>query len=220
MAVASRRRPAPFVIALTGGIGSGKTTVARLFETLGAGMVDTDEISHELTRPGGAAIEQIRSRFGDQFITPEGALDRQRMRALVFQDGVARQDLEAILHPLIRSKADERVQASRASYVILVVPLLIETGAYRERAQRVLVVDCDEALQVRRTMARSGLTEPQVRAIMVSQAARDQRLAAADDVIINNGDLAQLAESVRRLHATYLALAGAARAADQGAPSA
>jgi dephospho-CoA kinase len=220
MAVARRQRSAPFVVALTGGIGSGKTTVAKLFETLGAGLVDTDEISHELTRPGGAAIEKIRQRFGEQFVTPEGALDRPRMRALVFQDSMARQDLEAILHPLIRVKASERVKASPANYVVLVVPLLVETGGYRELAQRVLVVDCDEALQVQRTTARSGLTETQVRAIMASQAARSQRLAEADDVIINNGDLAQLAEQVRRLHAAYLALAGSGRAASRGAASA
>jgi dephospho-CoA kinase len=217
MAVGSKQRSAPFVVALTGGIGSGKTTVAKLFETLGAGLVDTDEISHELTRPGGGAIDQIRQRFGEQSITADGALDRPHMRALVFQDDIARQDLEAILHPLIRARADERVRASPASYVVLVVPLLVEAGGYRELAQRVLVVDCDEALQVRRTMARSGLTEPQVRAIMASQAARAQRLAAADDVIINNGDLAELAEQVRRLHAAYLTLAGSARASSRGA---
>jgi dephospho-CoA kinase len=142
------------------------------------------------------------------------------MRALVFQDSAARQGLEAILHPLIRATANERVKASLATYVVLVVPLLVETSAYRELAQRVLVVDCDEALQVQRTMARSGLTEPQVRAIMASQATREQRLAAADDVIINNGDLAQLAEQVRRLHAAYLTLARSARAAGRGAASA
>jgi dephospho-CoA kinase len=220
MAIGGEARSAPFVVALTGGIGSGKSTVAKLFETLGAGLVDTDEISHELTRLGGEAIEQIRQRFGEQFITPEGALDRLHMRALAFQDSQARRDLEAILHPLIHARAEERVTASSADYVVLVVPLLVETGGYRELAQRVLVVDCEEALQVQRTMARSGLTEPQVRAIMANQAARAERLAAADDVIINNSGLAELAEQVRRLHAAYLTLAGSARTSSRGTASA
>jgi dephospho-CoA kinase len=203
----TRQRPRPFVVAVTGGIGSGKTTVAKLFETLGAGLVDTDEIAHELTRPGAAAIERIRRRFGDEVLTAEGALDRARLRGLVFQDPAARRDLEAILHPLIRAEVGERVRANLASYVILVVPLLIETGGYRELAQRVLVVDCDEAMQLSRTMARSGLTEAQVRAIMATQAGRAQRLQAADDVILNEAGLAELGEQVRRLHARYLALA-------------
>lgn len=219
MALSNKRRGAPFVVAITGGIGSGKTTVGKLFQTLGAGLIDTDEISHELTQSGGAAIEKIRERFGNQFITAEGALDRPRMRALVFEDVSARKDLEAIVHPLIRAEVDRRVQASPAAYVMLVVPLLVETGAYRERAQRVLVVDCDEALQVHRTMVRSALDETQVRAIMASQTTRDQRLSAADDVIMNNGGLAELAEPVRRLHARYLALAADSHATNGASPA-
>jgi dephospho-CoA kinase len=211
------RRPAqPFVVAVTGGIGSGKTTVAKLFETLGAGIVDTDEVAHDLTRPGAPAITRIRERFGDEFLTAEGALDRARMRALVFRDSVARRDLETILHPLIRAEAEQRVRASRASYVLLIVPLLVESEGYRERAQRILVVDCDEAVQIERTTARSGLTEEQVRAIMASQATREQRLQAADDVVSNNAGLAELAEQVKQLHTRYLALARAARGAGLG----
>jgi dephospho-CoA kinase len=208
----ARQRARPYVVGLTGGIGSGKTTVAKLFETLGAGLVDTDEIAHELTRPGAAALERIRRRFGDEVITGQGTLDRARLRALVFRDPAARRDLEAILHPLIRAEATERLRANAASYVILVVPLLIETGAWSDLLQRVVVVDCDEAVQLQRTMARSGLTADEVRAIMATQAGRAQRLAAADDVILNDAGLAELGEQVRRLHARYVALASAGRA--------
>jgi dephospho-CoA kinase len=205
--VLKRQRTGPYVVGLTGGIGSGKTTVAKLFETLGAGLVDTDEIAHELTRPGAAALERIRRRFGDDYLTNQGTLDRARLRALVFRDPAARRDLEAILHPLIRAEASERVRASPASYVILVVPLLIETGAWSDQVQRMLVVDCDENTQIQRTMARSGLSADEVRAIMATQAERAQRLEAADDIILNDGGLAELGEQVRRLHARYLVLA-------------
>jgi dephospho-CoA kinase len=211
------QRARPFVVGLTGGIGSGKTTVAKLFETLGAGLVDTDEIAHELTRPGAPALERIRRRFGDEYVSAQGTLDRARLRALVFQEPAARGDLEAILHPLIRAEASERARANTAAYVILVVPLLIETGTWRDQVQRVLVVDCDEALQVQRTMARSGLDEAQVRAILATQAGRAQRLAAANDVILNEAGLAELGEQVRELHARYVALARANRTGTAGA---
>jgi dephospho-CoA kinase len=211
----TRRRARPFVVGLTGGIGSGKTTVAKLFETLGAGLVDTDEIAHELTRPGAAALERIRRRFGDAVITAQGTLDRARLRSLVFADPDARRDLEAILHPLIRTEASERVKASTARYVILVVPLLIETGAWAEQVQRILVVDCEESVQIQRTMARSGLTAEEVRAIIATQATRARRLEVAHDVIVNDNGLAELGEQVRRLHARYLALANAAGAGDR-----
>jgi dephospho-CoA kinase len=205
--VLKRQRTGPYVVGLTGGIGSGKTTVAKLFETLGAGLVDTDEIAHELTRPGAAALERIRRRFGDDYLTSQGTLDRARLRALVFRDPAARRDLEAILHPLIRAEASERVRANLASYVILVVPLLVETGAWLDQVQRILVVDCDENTQIQRTMARSGLAADEVRAIMATQASRTQRLEAADDIILNDGGLAELGEQVRRMHARYLLLA-------------
>ena len=196
-----------FVVAVTGGIASGKTTVAKLFETLGAGLVDTDEIAHELTRAGQPVVEQIRQQFGSEYVDAEGALHRARMRALVFADADARRKLEAILHPLIRTRAAARVDSSPAAYVLLIVPLLVETGGYRGLVQRVLVVDCDEELQVARAMRRGGLAEQQARAILASQATREQRLGAADDVITNTGGLAELAEQVRQLHARYLAMA-------------
>ena len=195
------------VVAVTGGIGSGKSTVAKLFETLGAGLVDTDEIAHQLTQPGQQVVERIRARFGDSYVDTQGALDRSRLRDLVFSDAAARRDLEAILHPLIRAEAAARVARGRAPYVLLVVPLLVETGALREMAGRVLVIDCDERLQVERTMRRSGLTEEQTRAIIASQATREQRLSAADDIIRNNAGLAELAEQVKALHERYVALA-------------
>lgn len=197
------------VVSVTGGIGSGKTTVAKLFETLGAGVVDTDEIAHELTEAGQPAVERIRAEFGEQYLSAEGALHRARMRALVFSDPEAKRKLEAILHPLIRAEAKARAERSTAPYVLLVVPLLVETGGYPGLAHRVLVVDCDEALQIQRTTRRSGLSEEQARAIVGTQATREQRLQAANDVITNNAGLAELAEQVRELHARYLALADA-----------
>jgi dephospho-CoA kinase len=201
-------RPAgKLVVGVTGGIGSGKTTVAKLFETLGAGLVDTDEIAHELTRAGQPAMEQIRKQFGQDYLDEEGALNRARMRALVFSDAQARSKLEAILHPLIRAQAQVRVESSPAAYVLLIVPLLVETGSYRGQLRRVLVVDCDEELQVTRVMRRGGLSEQQARAIIASQATREQRLLAADDVITNNAGLAELAEQVRWLHGRYLKMA-------------
>jgi dephospho-CoA kinase len=197
------------VVGVTGGIGSGKSTEAGLFEALGAAVVDTDAIAHELTRPGEAALAAIRARFGDDMITAEGALDRARIRALAFSDAAAKRDLEAILHPRIRAEAARRVAQAQAPYVLLLVPLLAETGGYPQLVSRVLVVDCDERLQVERTRRRSGLAEEEVRAIMAGQATRAGRLALADDVIDNNGPAEALEEQVRRLHARYLALAQA-----------
>ena len=199
-----------YVVGLSGGIGSGKSAAAHLFAELGARVVDTDAIAHELTAPGGAAIEPIRSAFGKDMIAPDGSLDRAAMRRLVFEDAAAKAQLEAILHPMIRIEADARCMQSTAPYVVLVVPLLVETAYYRGRLERVLVVDCDEETQVSRTVARSGIPAEQVRAIMAAQASRAQRLDAADDVIDNNGDLAQLREQVLRLHASYMTRAGAA----------
>ena len=193
-----------FVVGLTGGIGSGKSAVAVLFAELGADIVDTDAIAHQLTGRGGAAIEPIRAAFGGSVITPEGALDRAAMRRLVFSDPAAKQRLEAILHPMIRVEADLRCVSAQGAYVILVVPLLVETGSYRGRVDRILVVDCAEATQVARTMARSGLTEAEVRSIMAVQASREARLAAADDVIDNDGDLEALRAQVEALHRRYL----------------
>jgi dephospho-CoA kinase len=200
----------PYCIGLTGGIGSGKSSAARIFEELGAGIIDTDEISHTLTRPGGGAIAMIRAEFGTEYIAADGSLDRARMRQLAFGDSGARKKLEAILHPLIGSETRTRVATAWQPYVILAVPLLLETGAYRDLIKRVAVVDCTEQQQVARTMQRSGLTEAQVRAIMTSQVSREVRLARADDVLDNSGDPAGMRRQVEALHAKYLALAGAA----------
>jgi len=199
----------PFCVGLTGGIGSGKSSAARVFEELGAAVVDTDEISHELTRPGGAALPAIRKAFGETYVAADGGLARTSMRQRVFSDATARRKLEAILHPLIRQEVHARVAAASMPYVMIVVPLLLETGAYRDLLHRILVVDCGEDVQVVRTMARSGLAESEVRAIMAAQLSRAARLAAADDVLLNDGDLAALRSAAVALHQRYLALARA-----------
>ncbi len=199
----------PFCVGLTGGIGSGKSRAAALFAESGAAVVDTDAISHELTRADGAAIPAIRAAFGAAVIAADGSLDRAAMRARVFSDPGERQRLENMLHPLIRDRARERVLQSVAPYVLLVVPLLLETGAYRDLVDRVLVVDCTESQQIARTMARSGLAEDAVRAIMAAQLPRAERLAHADDVIRNDGDLAHLQARVLNLHRQYLRLGAA-----------
>ena len=199
----------PYIVGLTGGIGSGKSAAAQVFGELGATVIDTDASAHALTGPGGAAIEPIRAAFGEDYITDQGALARPRMRELVFADAEKKRLLEAILHPLIRAHSIELVRTARSPYVILMVPLLIESGDYRGRCQRVLVVDCPEELQLERVIARSGITAAQVRAIMANQVTRATRLAAADDVIDNSGDQAQLRRQVEALHLRYLQLAAA-----------
>lgn len=196
-----------FIVGLTGGIGSGKSAAATLFEELGAAVVDTDAIAHALTAPGGAAIAAIRAAFGDEVIDARGALDRAAMRRKVFADAQAKARLEAILHPMIRAEADRRCAAASAPYVVLVVPLLVESGGYRSRVQRIAVVDCPEAVQVARVMSRSGLSAAEARAIMAAQAGREQRLAAADDVIDNGGALSALRPQVEALHRRYLEMA-------------
>lgn len=195
-----------FVVGLTGGIGSGKSTVAELFVDRGAALVDTDAIAHELTGVGGGAIPMLREAFGPEILTPEGALDRPAMRRRVFADPSARALLEGILHPSIRRESDERCRAAKAPYAILAVPLLIESASYRGRCDRVLVVDCPESLQIERVMARNGMREAEVRAIMAAQASREQRLAAADDVVLNEAGLSQLTHQVEALHRKYMLL--------------
>ncbi|HET7362300.1 MAG TPA: dephospho-CoA kinase [Burkholderiales bacterium] len=198
-----------FVVGLTGGIGSGKSAAAHEFERLGAALVDTDAIAHELTAPGGAALGHIKALFGEGFIGPSGAMDRAAMRKRVFDDPAAKRALEALLHPMIRTESERRIAAARGPYVIYVVPLLVESGDYRGRVDRVLVVDAPEGLQVERVHGRSGLPEREVRAIMAQQASRAARLAAADDVIDNAGALDALRAQVAALHARYLKMAGA-----------
>ena len=195
---------APFSIGLTGGIGSGKTTVADMFAERGASIVDTDAIAHGLTAPGGLAMPAIIAQFGPAFADASGALDRARMRELVFADAGAKARLEAILHPRIRDAALAAGAAATGSYVIYAVPLLVESGTWRSRVARVLVIDCREEVQIARVMARNNLPESQVLAIMAAQASRAQRLAAADDVIENNDGIAALAPQIDRLHALYM----------------
>jgi len=199
-----------FSVGLTGGIGSGKSTVADLFAAHGAAIVDTDLIAHQLTAPDGLAIPPIRTAFGDAFIAADGALDRAKMRAAVFNDPAQKKQLEAILHPLIRLETERVAREVPGAYVIFVVPLLVESGTWVQRVSRVLVVDCPEETQRQRVMQRSGLSEEQVRAIMANQVPRATRLAAAHDIILNDGDPALLPAAVDRLHAQYLALAAAA----------
>lgn len=195
-----------FSVGLTGGIGCGKTTVADMFGALGASLVDTDLIAHAMTAAHGPAMAPIIAAFGPEFAGPDGALDRARMRALVFSDAAAKATLEAILHPRIRDAALAAAAAATGPYVIFVVPLLIESGTWRERVDRVLVIDCPEEVQVARVMARNRLSEEQVRAIMATQASRAERLAAADDVIGNADGIAALEPQIARLHANYLAI--------------
>ena len=192
-----------FVAALTGGIGSGKSAVSERLARRGATVVDTDELSRALTTAGGAAMAELRAAFGERYVTAEGALDRAAMRTLAFEDPAARARLEAILHPAIRDAADRELERASGAYALLVVPLLFETGGYRRRAARVLVVDCDERLQVERTMRRSSLPEAEVRRIMGAQWPRWRRLQMADDVLWNGGDEAALETQCDRIHALY-----------------
>ena len=197
------------IVGVTGGIASGKSTAARLFQQRGADLVDTDAIAHELTRPGQPALEQIAAVLGARFFTAEGSLDRTMLRDYVFANPAARKALEAILHPMIAREVQDRLRESSAPYVLLLVPLLVETGGYRDLVQRVLLVDCDEQLQVQRAMQRSGVTEREVRAVMQAQATRGERLAAADDLIRNDGSLEELERQVDALDARYRAMVDA-----------
>lgn len=197
------------VIGLTGGIGSGKSLVASRMQALGATVVDTDEISRELTAVHGDAMPALKAAFGAAFVTPEGALDRDAMRSLAFGDAGARARLEAILHPAIRARADRELAAATGPYALVVVPLLFEKRGYMDRVARVLVVDCPEALQVARARARSGLTEEAVRAVMAAQWPRWRRLQSADDVIWNGGTLEELGAQCEKLHLSYCERAGA-----------
>jgi dephospho-CoA kinase len=195
-----------FRVGLTGGIGCGKSTVADLFAELGTPVIDTDLISHQLTQTGGAAIPQLRSEFGAEFIDASGALDRARMRQRVFSDPQARVRLESILHPLILAQAQSLAASATSPYVILVIPLLFESAAYQCWLNRTLAVDCPEEAQISRASRRSGLDEAMIRAIMSQQISRAQRLLLADDIIQNNADVLALRPQVERLHRLYLDL--------------
>ncbi len=195
-------------IGLTGGIGSGKTMIADRFAAHGIPVIDADLIAHRITAAGGVAMPAIEASFGSAFITAHGALDRTRMRALVFGDPAQKKALEAITHPLIRSECEREMQAAHGPYLILVVPLLVESGTWQQRVDRVLVVDCDETRQIERVMRRNGYSREQVAAIMAQQAPRAVRLAAAHDVIVNNDEVPEPAlQQVDRLHEQYMILA-------------
>jgi dephospho-CoA kinase len=198
-----------FSVGLTGGIGSGKSTVADLFAAQSAAVIDTDLIAHQLTAVGGAAIPAIKESFGAGLILPDGAMDRAAMRERVFADPAEKKRLEAIMIPLIRRTTREAAEQAQGAYLLFVVPLLVESGLWQQRVSRVLTVDCSEEVQLRRVMQRNNLSEAQVRAIIASQASRSERLAAADDVISNEGDSAALLPQVVRLHQLYLELAKA-----------
>jgi dephospho-CoA kinase len=202
----------PLIIGLTGGIGSGKSAAADAFATCGARIVDTDVIAHALTAPGGLAMPAIAQAFGPTVVAETGALDRVAMRALAFADPACRSQLEGILHPLIRQESDRQVVQALSDvatpYVVLVVPLLVESGSYAKRVDRVCVVDCPEAAQIERVMRRSGLSEEQVSDIMAAQTSRSMRLAAANDVIDNTSGLDQLTTQVRELDRRYRSIRG------------
>lgn len=210
----SRSEPGGFVVGLTGGIGSGKTTVSTALQAHGAAVIDTDLIAHSLTAPGGAAMPAIAAEFGSEFVQADGALDRARMRALVFATPAAKQRLEGILHPLIRTitESESARAVASAPYVVLAIPLLIESGNWRGRVDRVLVVDCSHATQVARVQRRSNLDAAAVRRIVAQQATREARLDAADDVIVNESDAPALVRRIARLHDLYVRLAAQRRA--------
>lgn len=201
----------PFKIGLTGGIGSGKTRVADLLAEHGAAVIDTDAIAHQLTQPGGAAIEPLRALFGDVMIDASGALDRARMRELVFSNPEAKTQLETLLHPMIGHSVNAEAERVQGLYQVFVVPLLVENGRWRHRVDRICVVDCDEATQVRRVQSRSGLELSLIDRIMAAQATRAARLAAADDVILNDGETSPdlLAQRTLAKHDEWLAMAAA-----------
>lgn len=199
-----------FKLGLTGGIGSGKTKVADMLARLGAAVIDTDAIAHSLTAPGGQAIEPVRAAFGERAIAATGALDRDYMRTRVFDDPGERLRLEAIMHPLIANEVERLAAEAQGLYVVFVVPLLVESGRWADRLDRVCVVDCDRQTQIERVQARSGLSTERIEQILAAQASRQKRLAAADDVIDNGAhiSLSQLNSQVLGLHQRWCNLAG------------
>ncbi len=199
--------PAPFRVALTGGIASGKTTVANLFAALGVPLIDTDVIARQVVEPGQPALADVVKAFGPGVLDAGGHLDRRRMRELIFADPSARQRLEAILHPAIRAEMERQSREANGPYQVLVIPLLTE-GKRRDHVDRVLLVDVPEELQIERLMRRDGVTREQAAASLKAQATRAERLAMADDVVRNTGRVDDLREQVAELHAKYLALAG------------
>ena len=194
-----------FRMALTGGIASGKSAVATLFEARGVPVVDSDVIAREIVAPGTPALDAIRVRFGDAVLLPDGSLDRRALREQVFADPAARRDLEAITHPAIRERMQAWSRTAAGPYQIHMIPLLAEGGGRRD-FNRVLVVDCPEELQIQRVMQRDGVDANSARNVLAAQASRAERLAIADDVIVNDGDRDKLSQDVDALHRRYLQL--------------
>jgi len=201
-------RIAALRVGLTGGVASGKSTVAQLFSALGVPVIDADQIAREVVAPGSTLLAEVVRRFGAQLLQPTGALDRAALRSIVFADPRARRELEALLHPAIRSRTEALAAAADGPYQIHMLPLLVETQAMR-RYGRILVVDCGAALQLERLTARDGINETAARTMLAAQATRTERLAVADDVITNSGSIEDLRLQVATLHTKYLALAAA-----------
>ena len=195
------------MIGLTGGIGSGKSSVACIFAALGAAVIDTDEIAHRLTAKGTPALAAIIDQFGPCYQLPDGNLDRDRLRKQVFSDHAAKEKLEKLLHPLIKQQVVSEMAKAQGPYLVLVIPLFFETGAYHDLVDRVLVVDCDENQQISRTMSRSKLSAEEVRTIMTHQTPRAERIKQADDILSNRGNHADLEKHAQELHRHYLTLA-------------
>jgi dephospho-CoA kinase len=194
-------------IGLTGGIASGKSAVAQRFSELGVPVIDADEASRAVVAPGTPGLAKVIERYGSGVVAANGELNRRALRDLIFSDPSSRQDLERILHPLIRAHMEQRAEAALGPYVVMAIPLLLE-GDSRNRVDRILVVDVDEAVQLQRLMARDGSSLEQARAILAAQATRSARLAAADDVLLNTATVMELRQGVDRLHEQYLRLAG------------
>ena len=199
--------PRGFRVGLTGGIASGKSTVANLFAALGITIVDNDVLAREVVAPGSPLLPQIAAHFGPEVLAADGSLDRAALRKRVFADPAERQWLERLTHPVIRQLTDERSAAAPGPYSIVAIPLLVETGS-KDRFDRVLVVDCEPEVQLARLQARDGMTRAQAESMLAAQVSRAERLAVADDVIRNDGDIAHLRDQVERLHRSYVAAAG------------
>jgi dephospho-CoA kinase len=200
----------PFRVGLTGGIASGKSTAAKFFGALGVPIIDTDQLARDVVEPGQPPLERLVERFGSSILTPDGHLDRPALRTIAFSDPKARADLEALLHPAIGAAAEARSAEAGGIYQILVIPLLVEKSLGAQ-LDRVVVVDCDEELQIRRLQARDGSTLEEARAILNAQTSRAARLKAAHDVIKNDGDMSAVRDQVAMLHTRYLELAEQAR---------
>jgi dephospho-CoA kinase len=198
-------------IGLTGGIASGKSTVERRLAELAVPVIDADESARAVVAPGQPGLAAVVARFGSGVLKPDGALDRAALRELIFHDPERRRELEAILHPLIRADMEHRALDAVGPYVVLSIPLLVESGSAHERVDRILVVDADEAQRLERLMRRDSVSEQQGRAMLAAQASREDRLNAADDVLVNSGSVAELRQAVDRLHQRYLELAATKR---------